>query len=42
MKRKTNVSRIRFSKLFQQKLRERSAMLYGRELERWGRRAGRG
>ena len=30
--------RLRLSKIFQQKLQERSAVLYMRELERWNRR----
>jgi hypothetical protein len=34
----TSVSRIRFSKLYQQKLQERSAILYTRALERWNRK----
>jgi hypothetical protein len=36
------VSRVRLSKLSQQKLQERSAILYTRELERWNRRPLRG
>jgi hypothetical protein len=31
----TSISRARFSKLYQQKLQERSAILYTRALERW-------
>ncbi len=39
MKNKTTVvARVRLSKLSQQKLQERSAVLYTRELERWNRR----
>jgi hypothetical protein len=36
------VSRVRLSKLFEQKLQERSAVLYTRELERWNKRPLRG
>jgi hypothetical protein len=36
------VSRVRLSKLFEQKLQERSAVLYTRELEKWNRRPLRG
>jgi hypothetical protein len=32
------VSRVRLSKLFEQKLQERSAVLYTRELEKWNSR----
>jgi hypothetical protein len=43
MKRKTTaVTRVRLSKLFEQKLQERSAVLYTRELERWNKRPLRG
>jgi hypothetical protein len=35
-------ARVRLSKLFEQKLQERSAVLYTRELERWNRRPLRG
>lgn len=39
MKPKTITSaRVRLSKLFEQKLQERSAVLYTRELERWNKR----
>jgi hypothetical protein len=39
MKPKTmTVSRARFAKLYRQKLQERSAILYTRELERWNRK----
>lgn len=39
MKTKTSiVTRLRFSKLSQQKLQERSAVLYTRALERWNTR----
>jgi hypothetical protein len=39
MKRKNSASaRVRLSKLFEQKLQERSAVLYTRELERWNKR----
>ncbi len=39
MKKRTGaLVRMRVSKLSQQKLQERSAMLYTRELERWNRR----
>lgn len=38
----TTVARVRLSKLFEQKLQERSAVLYTRELERWNRRPLRG
>ncbi len=39
MKKQTTViSRVRLSKRSQQKLQERSAVLYTRELERWNRR----
>ena len=39
MKSKTSTpSRVRFSKIAEQKLQERSAVLYCRELERWNRR----
>lgn len=38
----TNISRARFSKLYQQKLQERSATLYTRALERWNKRPLRG
>jgi hypothetical protein len=34
----TGVIRVRLSKLSQQKLQERSAVLYTRELERWNTR----
>jgi hypothetical protein len=34
----TTVTRVRLSKLSQQKLQERSAILYTRELERWNRK----
>jgi hypothetical protein len=34
----TAVNRVRLSKRFSQKLQERSAVLYTRELERWNRR----
>jgi hypothetical protein len=34
----TSVNRVRLSKLSAQKLQERSAVLYTRELERWNRR----
>lgn len=34
----TPPTRVRLSKLSQQKLQERSAVLYTRELERWNRR----
>lgn len=34
----TVISRVRLSKLSQQKLQERSAVLYTRELERWNRK----
>lgn len=34
----TSVNRVRLSKLSQQKLQERSAVLYTRELERWNTR----
>ncbi len=34
----TTVTRVRLSKLSQQKLQERSAVLYTRELERWNRK----
>lgn len=33
-----NVTRVRLSKLSEQKLQERSAVLYTRELERWNRK----
>ncbi|HET6895404.1 MAG TPA: hypothetical protein VFH72_08510 [Candidatus Baltobacteraceae bacterium] len=33
-----NVTRMRLSKLSEQKLQERSAVLYTRELERWNRK----
>jgi len=43
MKNKTSiVGRVRLSKLSQQKLQERSAVLYTRELERWNRKPLRG
>ncbi|MGZ3496213.1 MAG: hypothetical protein ACXWNK_02315 [Vulcanimicrobiaceae bacterium] len=43
MKRKaTSTVRVRISKLSQQKLQERSAVLYSRELERWNTRPLRG
>jgi hypothetical protein len=32
------VTRVRFSKLYEQKLQERSAVLYTRALERWNKR----
>ncbi|MFN2449543.1 MAG: hypothetical protein ABR508_07100 [Candidatus Baltobacteraceae bacterium] len=35
---KKRMSRTRLSKLSEQKLQERSAVLYGRELERWNQR----
>jgi hypothetical protein len=35
---KKRISRVRLSKVSAQKLRERSAVLYGRELERWNQR----
>lgn len=39
MKDKTTiVTRVRLSKLSQQKLQERNAVLYTRELERWNRK----
>jgi hypothetical protein len=38
----TTVARVRLSKFFEQKLQERSAVLYTRELERWNRRPLRG
>jgi hypothetical protein len=34
----TNPTPVRFSKLWERKLQERSAVLYTRELERWNRR----
>lgn len=34
----TTVTRVRLSKLSAQKLQERSAILYTRELERWNKR----
>jgi hypothetical protein len=34
----TIVTRVRLSKLSSQKLQERSAILYTRELERWNKR----
>lgn len=43
MKRKVNTDlRVRISKLSQQKLQERSAILYSRALERWNTRPLRG
>ena len=36
MKKRTNL--VRLSKVSEEKLRERSAVLYGRELERWNQR----
>jgi hypothetical protein len=38
----TNPARVRFSKIAERKLQERSAVLYTRELERWNRRPLRG
>ncbi len=38
----TTPARVRLSKLFEQKLQERSAVLYTRELEKWNRRPLRG
>lgn len=39
MKNKNNVAaRVRLSKLSEQKLQERNAVLYTRELERWNKR----
>lgn len=34
----TNVNRVRLSKISAEKLQERSAVLYMRELERWNKR----
>ena len=43
MKSKSSIpSRVRFSKIAERKLQERSAALYCRELERWNRRPLRG
>jgi hypothetical protein len=36
-----SVSRVRLSKVFEQKLQERSAVLYTRELEKWQRQRNR-
>jgi hypothetical protein len=34
----TSIARVRLSKTYQQKLQERSAVLYTRALERWNRK----
>lgn len=38
MKKRTEIAAVRFSKVSQRKLQERSAVLYSRELERWNTR----
>lgn len=38
MKKRAEIAAVRFSKVSQRKLQERSAVLYTRELERWNKR----
>jgi hypothetical protein len=38
MKNKQNLARVRLTKIAEQKLQERSAVLYTRALERWNKR----